>query len=62
MAANLDPLGLQTLDVPEDLTLTFHELDTERDRQIFVGGVLGLDWTTAKNYMTPSPNLPVTLG
>ena len=48
MAANLDPLGLQTLDVPEDLTLTFHELDTERDRQIFVGGVLGLDWTTAR--------------
>ena len=46
MAADLDPLGLHSHDTPEDLTLEFHELAGTENEEVFVGGVLGLEWTT----------------
>ncbi|MEM9500375.1 MAG: 2-oxoglutarate dehydrogenase E1 component [Pseudomonadota bacterium] len=47
MAADLDPLGLSTKrEAPEDLTLEFHGLAGIESEEVFVGGVLGLHWTT----------------
>ncbi len=47
LAAKLDPLGLsQDQEEPEDLTLAFHGLAGKEDEDVFVGGVLGVDWTT----------------
>jgi len=46
LAANLDPLGLQARETPEDLTLEFHGFAGQEDTQVYVGGVLGLEWTT----------------
>ncbi|MEM7666617.1 MAG: 2-oxoglutarate dehydrogenase E1 component [Pseudomonadota bacterium] len=47
MAADLDPLGLSTKrEVPQDLTLEFHGLAGSESEEVFVGGVLGLYWTT----------------
>jgi len=50
MAADLDPLGLSgrlgVSNVPEDLTLEFHDLEGHEDEDVYVGGVLGMEWTT----------------
>ncbi|WP_394727464.1 2-oxoglutarate dehydrogenase E1 component [Altererythrobacter sp. GH1-8] len=48
MAANLDPLGLHDRGTPEDLTLKFHGFEGQEDTEVFVGGVLGLEWTTVR--------------
>ena len=49
MAADLDPLGLHSHDTPSDLTLGFHGLAGKEDQEVYVGGVLGLEWTTKIN-------------
>jgi len=46
LAANLDPLGLHARETPEDLTLEFHGFAGQEDTEVYVGGVLGLEWTT----------------
>ena len=46
MAADLDPLGLANREGPADLTLEWHGLAGKEAEQVFVGGVLGLYWTT----------------
>ncbi|MDA9918319.1 2-oxoglutarate dehydrogenase E1 component [Erythrobacter sp.] len=47
LAADLDPLALSNKrEVPEDLTLAFHGLAGKEDREVYVGGVLGMEWTT----------------
>ncbi len=47
LASQLDPLGLsQKQGDPEDLTLAFHELDGKESEEVYVGGVLGMEWTT----------------
>ncbi|MBD2841457.1 2-oxoglutarate dehydrogenase E1 component [Erythrobacter rubeus] len=49
MAADLDPLGLSSKrEEPEDLTLAFHGLAGKEAQEVFVGGVLGLEWTTVR--------------
>ncbi|XUU59894.1 2-oxoglutarate dehydrogenase E1 component [Erythrobacter sp. HA6-11] len=48
MAANLDPLALHNRETPEDLTLKFHGFEGQEDTEVFVGGVLGLEWTTVR--------------
>ena len=48
MAADLDPLGLHSHDTPSDLTLEFHGLAGKEDQEVYVGGVLGLEWTTVR--------------
>ncbi len=49
LAANLDPLGLSKQEIPEDLHREYHGFTGEEacSRRIYVGGVLGLEWTTA---------------
>ncbi len=53
LVANLDPLGLSKQDIPEDLHREFHgfEDDAARTRPIYVGGALGLEWTTANELV-----------
>jgi len=46
MAADLDPLGLSGHERPADLTLAFHELSGMENEEVYVGGVLGMEWTT----------------
>ncbi len=46
MAATLDPLGLSNREGPADLTLEWHGLAGHENEDVFVGGVLGMEWTT----------------
>ncbi|MDP2131126.1 MAG: 2-oxoglutarate dehydrogenase E1 component [Erythrobacter sp.] len=46
MAADLDPLGLSDREGPEDLTLEWHGLAGKENEDVYVGGVLGMEWTT----------------
>lgn len=46
MAANLDPLGLVDREGPADLTLEWHGLAGKENEDVYVGGVLGMEWTT----------------
>ncbi|MEP3051431.1 MAG: 2-oxoglutarate dehydrogenase E1 component [Erythrobacter sp.] len=46
MAADLDPLGLTGAEEPDDLSLEFHGLAGKETEDVYVGGVLGLEWTT----------------
>jgi 2-oxoglutarate dehydrogenase E1 component len=46
MAANLDPLGLVNREGPADLTLEWHGLAGKENEDVYVGGVLGMEWTT----------------
>ncbi|AWW75123.1 2-oxoglutarate dehydrogenase E1 component [Erythrobacter sp. KY5] len=48
LAANLDPLGTSSKrsETPPDLTLEFHGLSGKENEEVYVGGVLGLEWTT----------------
>ena len=53
LAANLDPLGLMTRELPADLTPEYHGFVTEADqnRRVFIGGQLGLDYATVKELV-----------
>ncbi|MFO6447665.1 2-oxoglutarate dehydrogenase E1 component [Erythrobacter sp. NE805] len=46
MAADLDPLGLSNREGPADLTLEWHGLAGKENEEVYVGGVLGMEWTT----------------
>ncbi len=46
MAADLDPLGLVNREGPGDLTLEWHGLAGHENEDVYVGGVLGMEWTT----------------
>ncbi|QSB44248.1 2-oxoglutarate dehydrogenase E1 component [Tsuneonella flava] len=47
LAANLDPLGLSSHELPADLTPEFHGFSgAALNRPVYVGGTLGLEWTT----------------
>ncbi len=47
LAANLDPLGLTKQDIPADLTPEYHGFaGADQDRPVYIGGNLGLHWTT----------------
>ncbi|WP_108787707.1 2-oxoglutarate dehydrogenase E1 component [Erythrobacter sp. Alg231-14] len=47
LGADLDPLGQSHEQAnPEDLTLAFHGLAGKEAEEVYVGGVLGLEWTT----------------
>ncbi|HSG34135.1 MAG TPA: 2-oxoglutarate dehydrogenase E1 component [Sphingomonadaceae bacterium] len=49
LAADLDPLGLHHSELPADLTPEFHGFEGEAlDRPVYLGGNLGLDWTTVR--------------
>ncbi|QMW22769.1 2-oxoglutarate dehydrogenase E1 component [Sandaracinobacteroides saxicola] len=50
LAANLDPLGLETRDLPADLTPEFHGL-TDLDTPVWVGGVLGYQTATVRELV-----------
>jgi len=47
LAAELDPLGLTHRELPADLTPEYHGFTGEAlERPLYVGGTLGLEWTT----------------
>jgi 2-oxoglutarate dehydrogenase E1 component len=46
MAAQLDPLSLVDRTGPADLTLEWHGLAGKENEDVYVGGVLGMEWTT----------------
>ncbi|EJL28578.1 2-oxoglutarate dehydrogenase E1 component [Novosphingobium sp. AP12] len=47
LAADLDPLGLNQRQLPADLTPEYHGFTgAAKDRKIYVGGTLGLEWAT----------------
>jgi len=52
LAANLDPLGLSQRELPADLTPEYHGFSgAALDRRVYVGGVLGLEWTTVRELV-----------
>jgi 2-oxoglutarate dehydrogenase E1 component len=52
LAANLDPLGLAKQEIPADLTPEYHGFSgADLDKRVFVGGVLGLEWTTVRELV-----------
>ena len=52
LAANLDPLGLTKQDLPPDLTPEYHGFSAaDVDRKIYVGGAMGLEWTTIRELV-----------
>ena len=52
LAANLDPLGLSKQDIPADLTPEYHGFSgTDLDKRVYVGGTLGLEWTTVRELV-----------
>ncbi len=52
LAANLDPLGLSKQDIPADLDPAYHGFtEADLDRPVYVGGVLGLDWTSVRELV-----------
>jgi 2-oxoglutarate dehydrogenase E1 component len=49
LAADLDPLGLSQMELPEDLTLEGHGFTgAALDREVYIGGNMGLDWVTPR--------------
>ena len=53
LAANLDPLGLAKQDIPSDLTPEYHGIsEADMDRDVYVGGVLGLEWSSVRELIT----------
>ena len=48
LASDLDPLGLSKRDLPEDLKLEWHFPPDAMKREIYVGGNLGMEWTTPR--------------
>ncbi len=52
LAANLDPLGLSKRDMPDDLKTEYHGFsDADIDRPIYLGGTMGLQWTTVRELV-----------
>ena len=52
MAADLDPLGLSNRELPKDLTPEYHGFKPgDLDRKIYIGGNLGLEWTTVRELV-----------
>jgi 2-oxoglutarate dehydrogenase E1 component len=52
LAADLDPLGLSQRELPADLTPEYHGFSGEAlDRKVYVGGSLGLEWTTVRELV-----------
>ncbi len=52
LAASLDPLGLSKLELPADLTPEFHGFSGDAlDRPVYLGGNLGLEWTTVREVV-----------
>ncbi len=52
LAANLDPLGLATHEIPADMTPEYFGFTGEAlDRPVFLGGNLGLEWTTVRELV-----------
>ena len=52
LAANLDPLGLTTNELPADLTPEYYGFfGTDLDRPIFLGGVLGLEQASIREIV-----------
>jgi len=52
LAADLDPLGLAKLELPEDLTPEYHGFAGEAlDREVYMGGTLGLDWVKPRELV-----------
>lgn len=52
LAANLDPLGLTKQDIPADLTPEYHGfVGAAQDRPVYVGGNLGLEWTSVRELV-----------
>ncbi|WP_126172589.1 2-oxoglutarate dehydrogenase E1 component [Altericroceibacterium xinjiangense] len=53
LAANLDPLGLSTREIPADLTPEYHGFTGEAlNRPVYLGGTLGLEWATIPELVT----------
>jgi 2-oxoglutarate dehydrogenase E1 component len=52
LAANLDPLGLSKQDIPADLNPEYHGfVGADLDKRVYVGGVLGLEWTSVRELV-----------
>ena len=52
LAANLDPLGLSTRDMPDDLKTEYHGFsDADIDRKVYLGGAMGLEWATIRELV-----------
>ena len=52
LAANLDPLGLSKQEIPADLTPEYHGFSgADLDKRVYVGGTLGLEWTTVRELV-----------
>jgi 2-oxoglutarate dehydrogenase E1 component len=52
LAANLDPLGMASQEIPADLTPEYHGFAGDaQDKRVFVGGNLGLEWTTVRELI-----------
>ena len=48
LASDLDPLGLSKRELPDDLKLEWHFPPDAMDHEIYVGGNLGMEWTTPR--------------
>ena len=52
MAANLDPLGLSSREMPADLRTEYHGFcDADIDRPVYLGGTMGLEWATIRELV-----------
>jgi 2-oxoglutarate dehydrogenase E1 component len=52
LAANLDPLGITSQEIPADLTPEYHGFSGDaQDKPVYVGGNLGLEWTTVRELI-----------
>src|SRR4051794_41742221 len=52
LAADLDPLHLTKRELPADLTPEYYGFTgAALDRQVFLGGVLGVQWTTINDLV-----------
>ncbi len=52
LAANLDPLGISSQEIPADLTPEYHGFSGDaQDKPVYVGGNLGLEWTTVRELI-----------
>ncbi|BBC72527.1 2-oxoglutarate dehydrogenase subunit E1 [Altererythrobacter sp. B11] len=52
LAADLDPLGLHHSELPADLTPEYHGFSGDAlDRPVYIGGNLGLEWTTVREIV-----------
>ncbi len=53
LAANLDPLGLNaTRELPADLRTEYHGFsEADIDRPVYLGGTMGLQWTTVRELV-----------